>query len=78
MNWTSRSSRLISERAEAASAIGELKRNADSPSTSPTASRTSSNTSAPSTPARSPDAEILHVYERIMDVMRTLQRRDVS
>jgi hypothetical protein len=24
-----------------------------------------------------PDSEILHVYERIIDVMRTLQRRDL-
>jgi chorismate mutase len=24
------------------------------------------------------DAELLHVYERIIDVMRTLQRRDLK
>jgi chorismate mutase len=24
-----------------------------------------------------PDSELLHVYERIIDVMRTLQRRDL-
>ena len=28
-------------------------------------------------PGPLPDAELLHVYERIIDVMRSLQRRDI-
>jgi chorismate mutase len=49
---------LISRRAEAAKAIGELKRQSALPV------------------YELADAEMQHVYERIIDVMRTLQRRD--
>ena len=68
--------KLISARAEAAQAIGELKREAELPVYEPAREQTVFEHVRAINPGPLDDAEIQHVYERIMDVMRTLQRRD--
>ncbi len=68
--------RLINQRAEAAQAIGELKRVADLPIYEPRREQDVLNHVRTANPGPLADAEMLHVYERIIDVMRTLQRRD--
>src|SRR5437868_11863641 len=67
---------LISRRAEAAKAIGELKRHSQLPVYEPGREQAVFDHVRRVNPGQLPDAEILHIYERIIDVMRTLQRRD--
>lgn len=67
---------LISQRAEAARAIGELKRAADLPIYEPNRERAVFDHVRKANPGPLDDAELLHVYERIIDVMRSLQRHD--
>jgi chorismate mutase len=67
---------LISQRAEAAKAIGELKRTANLPVYEPNREQHVLNHVRAANPGPLPDAELLHIYERIIDVMRTLQRRE--
>jgi chorismate mutase len=67
---------LISKRAEAAKAIGELKRDAKLPVYEPGREQAVFDHVRKVNPGQLPDTEILHIYERIIDVMRTLQRRD--
>ena len=69
--------RLISQRATAARAIGELKRTADLPVYEPRREQDVFDRVRAANPGPLADAELMHVYERIMDVMRTLQRRDL-
>jgi chorismate mutase len=69
--------RLISQRAEAARAIGDLKREAKLPVYEPQREQAVFDRVRAANPGPLGDAELLHVYERIIDVMRTLQRRDV-
>ena len=68
---------LISRRAEAARAIGELKRTADLPVYEPNREQEVFDRVRRANPGPLSDTELLHVYERIIDVMRTLQRRDL-
>ena len=68
--------RLISQRAEAAKAIGELKKKSELPVYEPKREQIVFDHVRKVNPGPLGDAEILHVYERIVDVMRTLQRRD--
>jgi len=67
---------LISKRAAAAKAIGELKRGAELPVYEPGREQAVFDHVRAVNPGPLDDAELLHVYERIIDVMRTLQRRD--
>ena len=67
--------RLICRRAEAAQAIGELKRTSDLPVYEPKREQAVFNHVRAVNPGPLDDAELLHVYERIIDVMRTLQKR---
>ena len=69
--------RLINQRAEAARAIGELKKTADLPVYEPKREQDVFDRVRAANPGPLDDAELLHVYERIIDVMRTLQRRDI-
>ena len=68
--------KLISQRAEAAQAIGELKRHSELPVYEPKREQIVFDHVLKVNPGPLGDAEILHVYERIVDVMRSLQRRD--
>jgi chorismate mutase len=67
--------RLISKRAEAAAAIGDLKRATELPVYEPHREQEVFDHVRAANPGPLADAEMLHVYERIIDVMRTLQRR---
>lgn len=67
---------LISKRAEAAKAIGELKRHAELPVYEPGREQAVFNHVCKVNPGALPDREILHIYERIIDVMRSVQRQD--
>lgn len=69
--------RLISQRAEAARAIGDLKHEAKLPVYEPQREQAVFDRVRAANPGPLGDAELLHVYERIIDVMRSLQRRDV-
>jgi chorismate mutase len=69
--------RLINERATAARAIGELKKTAELPVYEPKREREVFDRVCAANRGPLPDSELLHVYERIIDVMRTLQRRDL-
>lgn len=68
--------RLISKRAEAAKAIGELKQGAQLPVYEPGREQTVFAHVRAVNPGPLPDSELLHIYERIIDVMRSLQRRE--
>jgi chorismate mutase len=67
--------RLISQRAEAAKAIGELKRQTQLPVYEPQREQAVFKHVRAVNPGPWADGDMLHVYERIIDVMRTLQRR---
>ena len=67
--------RLINQRAAAAEAIGELKRAVELPVYEPQREQAVFEHVRAVNPGPLDDAELLHVYERIVDVMRTLQRR---
>jgi chorismate mutase len=67
--------RLISQRAEAAKAIGELKRQTQLPVYEPQREQAVFKHVRAVNPGPLADGDMLHVYERIIDVMRTLQRR---
>jgi chorismate mutase len=66
---------LISKRAEAAKAIGELKKQASLPIYEPQREQHVFEHVKKVNPGPLADAELIHVYERVMDVMRTLQRQ---
>jgi chorismate mutase len=68
---------LISQRAHAAQAIGDLKRKTDLPVYEPLREQHVFAHVKAVNPGPLADSEMLHVYERIIDVMRTLQRRDI-
>lgn len=70
--------RLISERARAARSIGELKRTASLPVYEPRREQAVFDHVRRLNTGPLDDTEMLHIYERIIDVMRTLQRRDVQ
>lgn len=68
---------LISRRAAAAQAIGELKRTAQLPVYEPNREQAVFDHVRSVNPGPLDDAEIVDIYQRIIDVMRTLQRRDL-
>ncbi len=66
---------LISRRAEAAKAIGELKRKVGAPVYEPGREQQVFDHVRSVNAGPLADAEMQHVFERIVDVMRTLQQR---
>ena len=70
--------RLISERATAAQAIGRLKRQTELPIYEPTREMTIFENVRKTNPGPLPDMELTHIYERIIDVMRTLQKDELE
>lgn len=70
--------RLLSERAAAAEAIGKLKRATNLPIYEPGREQIIFDRVRAVNPGPLPDAELQHIYERIIDVMRALQRRDIE
>jgi chorismate mutase len=67
---------LISKRAEAAKAIGELKRTVSLPVYEPGREQAVFDHVRGVNPGPLADTEMQHIYERIIDVMRTLQKKD--
>ena len=67
---------LINERAQAAIAIGDLKHNSSLPVYEPQREQVVFEHVRSVNAGPLPDSEIQHIFERIMDVMRSLQRRD--
>ncbi len=68
---------LISKRAEAAKAIGALKRDSELPVYEPNREQAVFEHVRSINPGPLSDLELVDVYERLMDVMRSLQRRDL-
>ena len=68
---------LISERAAAAKAIGALKKDSELPVYEPKREQEVLRHVKRVNKGPLDDAELIHIYERLMDVMRTLQRRDL-
>ncbi|MFZ0270576.1 MAG: chorismate mutase [Acidobacteriaceae bacterium] len=69
---------LISERAAAAQEIGRLKRATDLPVYEPNRERVIFENVRSHNPGPLPDSELVHIYERIVDVMRALQRNELA
>ncbi len=67
--------KLLSERAKAADAIGELKHKHALPVYEPKREQAVFDHVRSVNKGPLPDQEMQHIFERIMDVMRTLQRR---
>lgn len=67
---------LIGKRAEAAKAIGELKRKAQSAVYEPCREQAVFAHVQAVNPGPLADDEIQHIYERIVEAMRTLQQHD--
>jgi len=68
--------KLISQRAAAAQEIGKLKQGSALPVYEPDREKIVFKNVLAANPGPLPDAEMQHIYERIIDVMRTLQRRE--
>ncbi len=69
---------LISERARAAQAIGRLKRATDLPVYEPNRESVIFENVRKNNPGPLPDIELTHIYERIIDVMRALQKDELA
>jgi chorismate mutase len=69
---------IISERAAAAQEIGRLKRATDLPVYEPNRERVIFENVRTHNPGPLPDSELVHIYERIVDVMRALQRNELA
>jgi chorismate mutase len=69
---------LISERAAAAQQIGRLKRSTSLPVYEPNRERLVFDHVRAINPGPLPDIEMVHIYERIIDVMRALQRNELA
>jgi chorismate mutase len=67
---------LISARAHAAQEIGKLKRLTAMPVYEPNRERIIFENVRAANPGPLPDIELTHIYERIIDVMRALQKNE--
>ena len=67
---------LLSQRASAAQAIGKLKRATDLPVYEPNREKVIFENVRSWNPGPLPDIELTHIYERIIDVMRALQKQE--
>jgi len=68
---------LLSERARAAVEIGKLKRNTSLPIYEPDREKTIFENVRKANRGPLPDNELRHVYERIIDVMRNIQKEEI-
>src|ERR1700743_939765 len=69
---------LISARAEAAQEIGKLKRSTSLPVYEPNRERVIFENVRAANKGPLPDIELMPIYERIIDVMRALQRNELA
>ncbi len=70
--------KLISARAQAAQEIGKLKRTTSLPVYEPNRERVIFENVRAANPGPLPDIELTHIYERIIDVMRSLQKDELA
>ena len=69
---------LISARAQAAQEIGKLKRSTSLPVYEPNRERVIFQNVHAANKGPLPDIELTHIYERIIDVMRALQKDELA
>lgn len=69
---------LINERAKAAKEIGKLKRSTSLPVYEPNRERVIFENVRAVNQGPLPDIELTHIYERIIDVMRALQKDELA
>ena len=69
---------LLNERARAAQEIGRLKRNTQMPVYEPQREQTILENVRATNRGPLPDAELHHIFERIIDVMRNLQKEEIQ
>ncbi len=69
---------LLSERAVAARAIGKLKQSTNLPVYEPNRERVIFDRVRAANKGPLPDIELVHIYERIIDVMRALQQDELA
>ena len=68
---------LLSERARAAVEIGKLKRNTSLPIYEPDRERTVFDNVQSVNPGPLPGRDLVRIYERIIDVMRNIQKEEI-
>jgi chorismate mutase len=68
---------LLSERARAAVEIGKLKRNTSMPIYEPDRERIVFENVQRANPGPLPGRDLVRIYERIMDVMRNIQKEEI-
>jgi chorismate mutase len=69
---------LLNERAQAAHEIGKLKRNTSLPIYEPEREKTILENVCRTNRGPLPDSELRQVYERIIDVMRNIQKNEIA
>ena len=69
---------LLNERAKAAQEIGRLKRNTSLPVYEPAREKLIFENVTKANRGPLPDGELRHVYERIIDVMRNIQKTEIQ
>jgi chorismate mutase len=69
---------LLSERARCAEAIGSLKRSTELPIYEPNREKIIFANVRAANPGPLADAELQHIYERIIDVMRSIQQQKIT
>src|SRR5438045_8974631 len=69
---------LLNERAKAAQEIGRLKRDTSLPVYEPAREKLIFENVRKANKGPLPDGELRHVYERIIDVMRTIQKTEIQ
>jgi chorismate mutase-like protein len=69
---------LISERARAAVEIGKLKRNTSMPVYEPDRERVVFENVQRANPGPLPGRDLVRIYERIIDVMRNIQKEEIA
>src|SRR5215471_10266342 len=69
---------LLNERARAAHEIGKLKRNTSMPIYEPEREKTIFENIRQANRGPLPDSELRQVYERIIDVMRNIQKNEIA
>jgi len=70
--------KLLNERARAAQEIGRLKRNTQLPIYEPVREKQIFENVRKANEGPLPDSELRHVFERIIDVMRNIQKQEIQ
>ena|SRR5437588_3185508 len=69
---------LLNQRAQAAKEIGKLKRHSDLPIYEPLREKTILDNVGKANRGPLPDKDLQHVFERIIDVMRAIQKEEMA